>query len=82
MNAAQVREEITLAFSEMFGLTPDQLKGDALLEEDLDLDSIDAVDLIATLEKKSGRRIGVEAFQSIKTLDDLVAVVTRALGDA
>jgi len=44
---------------------------------DLEIDSIDAVDLIDHLKRQSGRRIAVEDFKTVRTVGDVVAAVQR-----
>lgn len=45
------------------------------LVEDLDLDSIDAVDMIVHLQNMIGKRIKPEAFKSVRTVGDVVDVI-------
>ena len=42
---------------------------------DLDLDSIDAVDVVAEFQKLTGKRMKPEAFKSVRTVDDVVSVL-------
>ena len=48
---------------------------EARLYEDLDLDSIDAVDMIVHLQNMIGQRIKPEAFKSVRTVGDVVDVI-------
>ena len=52
----------------------------ALLYEDLDVDSIDAVDLIVELRNITGKQIDPEVFKSVRTVDDVVNAVVEILG--
>lgn len=55
------------------------------LVEDLDLDSIDAVDMIVHLQNMIGQRIKPEAFKSVRTVGDVVDVIyefSRKNGEA
>ena len=45
---------------------------EARLFEDLDLDSIDAVDLVVKLQEYTGRRIAPAEFKSVRTVGDVV----------
>ena len=47
----------------------------ARLNEDLEIDSIDAVDLIDRLRRQTGRKISAENFRSVRTVGDLVTAV-------
>jgi acyl carrier protein len=72
-------DEIYKAISDIlvsdFEIKPEQIKPDVKLVEDLDLDSIDAIDLIVRLQKIIGRKVRPEDFKQIKTLDDVVKVI-------
>lgn len=69
-------------FEEMFEIPKEKLKPDAKLYEDLDIDSIDAVDLVVKLSQMTGKRMRPEAFKSIRTIDDVVnALETLLLED-
>lgn len=47
----------------------------ALIIEALNLDSIDAVDMIVHLQNMIGKRIKPEAFKSVRTVGDVVDVI-------
>ncbi|MCR5414218.1 MAG: acyl carrier protein [Kiritimatiellae bacterium] len=51
------------------------LAPDARLYEDLDLDSIDAVDLVVRLQRQTGLKVKAEDFKSIRTLGDVADVI-------
>lgn len=59
----------------------EKLTRDVRLFEDLDLDSIDAVDLIVRLQQFTGRKVNPEAFKQIRTLGDVVAAVDALLNE-
>lgn len=77
----QTREDIynTLcdALVELFELEPQQISLDANLYEDLEIDSIDAVDLIDHLKRHTGKKIAAEEFKSVRTVGDVVEAVYR-----
>lgn len=45
------------------------------LFEDLDLDSIDAVDLIVKLQQVTGKKIDPETFKQVRTIGDVVDAI-------
>jgi acyl carrier protein len=51
----------------------------ALLQKDLDLDSIDAVDLVVYLQDWTGREVPEEALRAVRTVDDVVSMVETHL---
>jgi acyl carrier protein len=60
---------------ELFELQPEQITPEANLYEDLDIDSIDAVDLILKLKDYTGRKIQPQAFKHVRTVNDVVDAV-------
>lgn len=61
---------------EEFELDPEQMKPEALFRDDLELDSLDAVDMVVVLEQAFKFKIKKdEAFKAIRTLGDLHAFV-------
>ena len=77
MNADResILNEIRDIFVHSFELDGDDIKLDARLYEDLDIDSIDAVDLIVALKKRAGKKIDPEAFKQVRTVGDVVDAV-------
>ena len=64
-----------------FELDSEQVQLDANLYEDLDLDSIDAVDLVVKLRELTGKKIEPDAFKAVRTVSHVVDEV-YALIDA
>ena len=60
-----------------FEQNPNKLKPEALLIEDLDLDSIDAVDLVVRLQDLIGCKVQPDDFKQIRTLQDMVDAVEK-----
>ncbi|OQW72101.1 MAG: acyl carrier protein [Proteobacteria bacterium ST_bin11] len=63
--------------SEMFELSPEDIILEANLRQDLDIDSIDAVDLMVRLREITGKRINPEDFKNARTIQDVVDTVYR-----
>jgi acyl carrier protein len=61
--------------AEMFELDRDTLSPASNLYADLDIDSIDAVDLAVKLKQLTGKRLQPEVFKSIRTIDDIVGAL-------
>lgn len=57
---------------EMFELDKSKITLDANLYSDLDIDSIDAVDLVVKLKEITGKRLQPEVFKSVRTVQDVV----------
>ena len=77
----QSREDVfnTLreALVELFEIEPERISLDANLYEDLEIDSIDAVDLIDHIKRQTGKKIAAEEFRAVRTVGDVVEVVSR-----
>ncbi|MET1081231.1 MAG: acyl carrier protein [Pseudomonas sp.] len=77
----QNREEIfsTLrdALVELFELDAATITLQANLYQDLEIDSIDAVDLIDHIKRQTGKKIAAEEFKAVRTVGDVVEAVFR-----
>lgn len=77
----KTQEEIYLTLrqlmSEMFELAPENIELNSSLSEDLDIDSIDAVDLMVKLRDITGKRLNPEDFKNARTIQDVVDTVYR-----
>ncbi|SDQ45101.1 acyl carrier protein [Paraburkholderia tuberum] len=79
MTETEILERIRAIFQENFAIEPQRVTPDAQLFEDLDLDSIDAVDLAIKLQEMTGRRIKPENFKSVRTVGDVIGAVESLL---
>ena len=79
----QSREEIfaTLrdALVELFELDAERVTLEANLYQDLEIDSIDAVDLIDHIKRQTGKKIAAEEFKAVRTVSDVVEAVYRVV---
>ncbi|MCR8933496.1 MULTISPECIES: acyl carrier protein [unclassified Pseudomonas] len=82
----QTRDDIfnTLrdALVELFELDPARVSMDANLYQDLEIDSIDAVDLIDHIKRQTGKKIAAEEFKAVRTVGDVVEAVYRLVQPA
>ena len=60
---------------ELFELKPEQIVPEANLYQDLDIDSIDAVDLILKLKELTGRKIQPQTFKHVRTVGDVIDAI-------
>ncbi|WP_172561476.1 acyl carrier protein [Vibrio furnissii] len=81
-NKQHVFDQVKGALVELFEIDADDIQPDAHLYQDLDLDSIDAVDLVVHLQKVTGKKIKPEEFKAVRTVDDVVEAVSELLKDA
>ncbi len=73
----EVFAELRQIMSDMFELAPEDIVLSANLKQDLDIDSIDAVDLMVRLREITGKRINPEDFKNARTIQDVVDTVYR-----
>jgi acyl carrier protein len=67
-----IYQKLTTYLEEMFEVPPEKVSLDARLYEDLDLDSIDAVDLVIRLQELTNRKFNPQEFKSVRTVGDVV----------
>jgi len=77
--AQQILATIREALVELFGLDPARITPDARLADDLEIDSIDAVDLVEHVRRTTGHKLSAEDFRAVRTVGDLVQAVGRLL---
>jgi len=66
---------------DLFELKPEQIVPEAHLYTDLDIDSIDAVDLILKLKEFTGRKIQPQTFKHVRTVGDVVDAVYALMNE-
>ena len=82
MTKDQILERIARIMAETFEIAPERVTAQARLADDLEIDSIDAVDLIVQLKPLVGRRLEPEAFKSVRTVGDVVDALHKLLDSA
>jgi len=77
----EILEQISRELQALFELPKDNITLQARLYEDLDLDSIDAVDLVVRLQEITNKRIRPDQFKSVRTVEDIVDAVEELVSD-
>jgi acyl carrier protein len=77
MNNQQIMARLRELLADKFEVDPARITPEADLYRDLDLDSIDAVDLVIKLQEMTGKRIKPDEFKSVRTIGDVVVAVER-----
>jgi acyl carrier protein len=75
VNKAEIFNQLQSIMVELFELDADEVTLQSHLYEDLDLDSIDAVDLVVQLQNITGEKIKPEEFKQVRTVADVVQAV-------
>lgn len=73
----EIRALLADALVKLFEIEPERIKPDTNLYEDLEIDSIDAIDLIDHIKRETGRRLQAEDFRNARTVDDVVKAVLK-----
>ena len=81
MNRQQLETEVISSLSSLFDLDKASIHMSSKLYEDLDLDSIDAVDLVVHLQKMTGKKINPEEFKSVRSVEDIVLAIEKMLSE-
>ncbi|WP_405327687.1 acyl carrier protein [Ruminobacter sp.] len=76
MTESEIFEELKKIVAENFEIEPEKITMDSNIVTDLDMDSIDAIDMVAELQKKLGCRFSAEDFKAVKTIGDIVRVIS------
>jgi acyl carrier protein len=75
MTRDEVQAMVVQGLHETFDLDLARITPQANLYTDLDIDSIDAVDLAVKLQKLTGKRMQAEVFKSVRTVGDVVTAI-------
>jgi acyl carrier protein len=79
VSRSDILETLSSYLQDMFEVPADKITLAARLLDDLDLDSIDAVDLVVKLQEYTGRKIAPAEFKSVRTVGDVVEKVHAQL---
>lgn len=73
----EILGHIRTTLVELFELKPGSVTEQARLFEDLEMDSIDVVDLMDEVQRFTGKKVTPEDFRSVRTVGDLIVVIER-----
>ena len=71
----QILEKLREWMEELFEIEPDDIQLDSNLYSDLDVDSIDAIDLVVKIKDLTGKQVQPEDFKNVRTVQDVVTVI-------
>jgi acyl carrier protein len=66
---------------DLFEIDRAKITLDAQLYQDLDIDSIDAIDLVLQLKEVTGKKIRPEEFKDVRSVADVVDAVHALMSD-
>lgn len=79
---AEILEHLKKVFEDEFDIPPEDITLDSHLVDDLDIDSLDAIDLIANISSYTGRTVDPERFREVRTVADIVDVIVELSSQA
>ncbi|MCL2160502.1 MAG: acyl carrier protein [Betaproteobacteria bacterium] len=82
MSKEEILDWIRNILREHFEIPAERVTLEAQLYQDLDIDSIDAVDLLIKLKQLTGQPISPDAFKQVRSVSDVVDAVHAHLQNA
>lgn len=67
-----VFEKVVQILADQLSVDPDKITMDSLLEEDLDADSLDAIDIVMSIEDEFEIEVPDEVIADMKSVGDIV----------
>ena len=77
----KVFQDVSRELQALFDLSEEDITLEARLYEDLDLDSIDAVDIVVRLQEVTKKRIRPDQFKTVRTVEDVVKAIEELVND-
>ena len=75
----QIFEMLKQVLVSHFEIDESAITLDARLYDDLDIDSIDAVDLMVKLKERTGKKLEPEVYKTIRTVRDILDALQNVL---
>lgn len=79
MTEQEVFEFIKNVLVEYFEIDADKITMEAKLVDDLDIDSIDAIDMMSYIKKETGREVEPSQFKEVKTIGDIINIIMKQM---
>lgn len=76
MTNEEIESTVKRILAEDFELDVSGIKPESNLFTELDLDSIDAVDLVVRLQQELDKKVDPESFKKIRTFGDVVSAIS------
>jgi len=80
MTEQMILDKVQDVMADLFDLDRAAVKPEARLSEDLELTSLDAIDLVVELQHLTGAKVSDEALAQVRTVADVVTLVTLQVG--
>lgn len=77
MTEQEIQKVLTDALVSLFEIDAEKITPETNLYEDLEIDSIDAIDLIDYIKRQTGYKLQAEDFRNVRTVNDVVEAVKK-----
>jgi acyl carrier protein len=75
LSKAEILRRVQLMMKELFGLDSVRVQPDTRLVEDLELDSLDAIDLAVKVEETTGFAFDEARLRELRTIGDVIVAI-------
>ncbi len=79
MERSEILDKLKEIFEDLFDVDPASVVEEAKLYEDLDIDSIDAVDLIVKIREITGKKVSPEEFSTVRTVGQVLDATMKLI---
>lgn len=77
MTEQEIQKVLTDALVSLFEVEGDKITLETNLYQDLEIDSIDAIDLIDYIKRQTGYKLQAEDFRNVRTVGDVIEAVKK-----
>lgn len=77
MTREELESQVVETLAELFEIPREKITPNARFVEDLDLDSIDAIDLAVKIREQTGKSLEEEQLRSLRTVNDIVDLLAE-----
>ena len=81
MTREELESHVVETLADLFEIPREEITPSARFVEDLDLDSIDAIDLAVKIREQTGKSLEEEQLRSLRTVSDIVDLLAELLNE-
>ncbi len=81
MTENEIFKFLKKVLTDYFEIDGSKITMDANLNEDLDIDSIDAIDMMSYIKKETGKEIEPAQFKEVKTIKDIIDIIMKQMNN-
>ena len=77
MDIREIKEKVTAFLVDEMEIEPEKITDDALLKDDMGIDSLEVVDIVVLVDKEFGFKMRPEDFKDLKTFDQFCQFIAN-----